>query len=269
MTVLRVAVAGLGAIGWPVVQRLDRGMGGLRLTAVSANDRVKAATRLKALNSPVPVLDLGELADHADVVVECLPAALFRDVAVPTLEAGRTLVTLSVGALLDHEELVELARRNEARIHVPTGALLGLDAVRGASYGTIHSVRMTTRKPPRGLAGAPHLEAHGIDVGAITEATLVFAGSARDAARGFPANVNVAAALALAGIGPDRTEVEIWADPGVTRNTHTIEVDADSTRFTMTIEGVPSEANPRTGKLTPLSVLAALQGLVAPLHVGT
>ena len=102
----------------------------------------------------------------------------------------------------------------------------------------------------------------------MTEPTRIFDGSARDGARGFPANVNVAAALSLAGIGPDRTRLEIWADPTVTRNTHTIELDADSVRFTMTIENVPSE-NPRTGRITPLSVIAALRGLTSTLRVGT
>ncbi len=269
MTTLRIAVAGLGAIGWPVAQRLDRGMGGVRLVAVSARDRAKAEVKVGGLNVPVPVMPAGALAEVADVVVECLPAAVFREVAVPTLEAGRVLVTLSVGALLDHEDLIELARCNDARILVPSGALVGLDAVRAAAYGKIQEVTMVTRKPPAGLEGAPHLVERGLDVAAIDVPTLVFEGTAREAARGFPANVNVAAALALAGVGPDRTTVEIWADPTVDRNTHTITVDADSTRFTMTIEGVPSEENPRTGKLTPLSVLACLQGLVAPLRVGT
>ena len=97
----------------------------------------------------------------------------------------------------------------------------------------------------------------------------VFEGSARDAVRGFPANVNVAVALSLAGIGPDRTSIEIWADPDVERNTHTITVDSDATRFTMTIEGIPSEANPATGMLTPLSVIATLRGLVSTVKVGT
>ena len=97
----------------------------------------------------------------------------------------------------------------------------------------------------------------------------VFTGTAREAARGFPANVNVAAALALAGIGPERTTIEIWADPGIDRNIHRIEVDADAARFSMQIENVPSAENPKTGRLTPLSVLAALKKLVAPLAVGT
>jgi aspartate dehydrogenase len=127
---------------------------------------------------------------------------------------------------------------------------------------------MTTRKPPQGLAGAPYLVAHGISVEGLSAPKRVFSGTAREAAAGFPANVNVAAALSLAGIGPDRTVIEIWADPGVSRNCHSIEVDSDSARFTLAIENVPSE-NPRTGRITALSVLAALRKLHAPLRVGT
>ncbi len=97
----------------------------------------------------------------------------------------------------------------------------------------------------------------------------MFKGTAREGARGFPANVNVAAALGMAGIGPDETTLEIWADPALERNTHTIEVEADSARLHMTIENVPSDENPGTGKITALSVIATLRGLVAPLRVGT
>jgi aspartate dehydrogenase len=128
---------------------------------------------------------------------------------------------------------------------------------------------MITRKPPKGLAGAPYLEEHGIDLEGLAEARKVFEGSAREGARGFPANVNVAAALSLAGIGPDRTRLEIWADPAVIRNTHRIVVEADSARFEMQIENVPSEDNPRTGRITALSVIAALRGLTSTLRAGS
>jgi aspartate dehydrogenase len=146
--------------------------------------------------------------------------------------------------------------------------LIGLDAVRAAAEGDIRSVKMVTRKPPAGLDGAPYLVANGISVTGLNAPKRVFAGSAREGARGFPANVNVAAALSLAGIGPDRTQLEIWADPTIDRNTHRIEVDADVARFSMTIEGIPS-ANPRTGRIVAPSVVAALRGLVATLKVGT
>ena len=205
----------------------------------------------------------------ADVVVEALPAAVFEEVALPAIYAGRIFVPSSVGQLLPRMHLVERARATGARIVVPTGALLGLDAVRAAAEGGVSTVTIETRKPPGGLAGAPYLVAHGIDVLAITTPTLIFEGNAFDAAAGFPANVNVAAALALAGIGPLRTTVRIWADPTVDRNIHTIRVEADAARLTMTIENVPSDSNPRTGRLTPLSVLACLRGLVSTLKVGS
>jgi aspartate dehydrogenase len=178
-------------------------------------------------------------------------------------------LTVSGAALLDAPELVELAERNGGKIILATGALLGLDAVRAAAEGDIREVRMVTRKPPRSLAGAPYLTEHNIDVMALSEPMMVFEGSAREAARGFPANLNVGAALSLAGIGADATRIEIWVDPGLDRNTHTIHVDADTVRFSMTIENVPSDENPGTGRVTPLSVIAALRGMAAPLRIGT
>jgi hypothetical protein len=113
------------------------------------------------------------------------------------------------------------------------------------------------------------LVAHGIGITGLAEPRRVFSGTAREAARGFPANVNVAAALALAGIGPDRTTVEIWADPTITRNIHRIEVEAAAASLSMQILNVPSDDNPRTGRLTALSVIAALKKLVSPLAIGT
>jgi aspartate dehydrogenase len=265
----RVAIAGFGAIGKVVAERLDRGLEGLTLAAVSARDTARAAGAMAGFARPVPVLPLARLGEEAEIVVECAPAALLREIAQPALAHGRLVMVLSCGALIDNFDLVDLARRHGGRILVPSGALLGLDAVVAAAEGTISRVHMVTRKPPKGLAGAPYLEANAIAVTGLSEPKRVFTGSARDAARGFPANVNVAAALALAGIGPDRTTIEIWADPSLTRNIHRIEVEADAARFTMQIENVPSAENPRTGRLTALSVVAALKKLSAPLAVGT
>ncbi len=265
----RVAVGGLGVIGGEVASRLDQGIPGLRLAAVAARDVDKAQRRMVAFRKAVPVVSLGELAGDADVVVECLPAGMFTEIAEPAVRAGRIFLPVSVGALLDSPGLIDLARQTGARIIIPTGALLGLDAMRAAAEGDIRSVRMVTRKPPAALAGAPYLEDHSISLEGLTRPLKIFEGSARDGARGFPANVNVAAALSLAGIGPNLTQLEIWADPGVTRNPHVIEVEADSARFRMTIENVPTEENPGTGRITALSVSAALRGLVDPLKVGS
>jgi aspartate dehydrogenase len=268
MASTRVAIAGLGAIGRKLARSLADGIDGLELAAVAAGNRAKAEAWLAEQGIACPVVSLAELPSYCDVAVECAPSSIIEELCRPMLEAGKKVMVLSAGALLPRPELVELARTRGGQIIIPTGALLGLDAVAAAAEGVIHSVRMITRKPPGGLKGAPHLENNGISVEGLTEPKLVFSGSAREAAAGFPANVNVAAALSLAGIGPDATTIEIWADPTVTRNCHTIKVDADSASFTLSIENIPSE-NPKTGRITALSALAALRKLHAPLRVGT
>jgi aspartate dehydrogenase len=266
---VKVGIAGFGTIGKPVAAVLHRGIEGLELAAICSRDQEKARRNMDGLCDPVPLVGPVELAEMCEIVVECVPKVAFRDIAEPALRAGRTLVTVSGAGLLIHPDVVDLARANGAQIILATGALLGLDAVRAAAEGEIHEVRMITRKPPFSLAGAPYLEDHAISVENLTEPLKVFEGTAREGAAGFPANVNVAAALALAGIGPDRTTLEIWADPALDRNTHRIEVEADSARFSLSIENVPSPENPGTGKITALSVIATLRGLTAPLKVGS
>ena len=266
---LRVGLAGLGGVGLEVARKLiDGAVPGLTLAAVSVRDADKARRNLPQIGDMISLRTYESLADDCDIVVECLPPEHFRAIAESAIDRGRLFMPLSVAQLLDNWDLVARAKEKGARILVPTGALIGLDAVRAAAEGNIKSVTMITRKPPGGLDGAPHLVMNNISVKGLKEPLKVFDGSARDGARGFPANVNVAAALSLAGIGPDKTRLEIWADPALTRNTHRIEVESEVARFSMSIEGVPS-ANPRTGKIVALSTLAALRGLVSELKVGT
>lgn len=268
MTPTRVGIAGLGAIGRTLARALAKGIPGIEFVCVAARDPIQARAWLDQEGIACPIAKLEATPSYADLLVECAPAAVLPDICRPMLSARKRVMVLSAGALLSHPDLIELAEHKGGQIIVPTGALLGLDAVAAAAQGAIHAVRMVTRKPPGGLAGAPYLAAHNISLEGLSEAKRVFAGTAREAAAGFPANVNVVAALALAGIGPDKTMIEIWADPSVTRNCHTIEVDSDSARLAMSIENIPSE-NPRTGRITALSVLAALRKLHAPLCVGT
>jgi aspartate dehydrogenase len=266
---LNVGIAGLGVIGKAVAQALDGGIDGFVLKAISSGRVERAHAAISQLKRSVPLVSAEALAQQCDLVVECAPASAFLEIAVPVLSAGRQLVTVSAAALIENMHVVEIARAHGGRIILATGALLGLDAVRAAAEGHIHSVEMVTRKPPRSLLGAPYLVKRAIDVSALSEPLKVFEGSAREGAAGFPANVNVAAALALAGIGPDRTRLQIWADPTKERNTHSIQVDADSARFHMTIENVPTPENPGTGKVTALSVIAAIKSLNNILRVGT
>jgi aspartate dehydrogenase len=264
----RIAIAGLGTIGRAVARRLADGLPGLALSAIAARDRAKAQAWLDRENISCPLVSLDDLPAYADLVLECAPAEILDQICAPMLNAGKAVMVMSASALLPRPELIELARARGGQIIVPTGALIGFDAVSAAAEGTIHSVEIVTRKPPSGLAGAPYLVANRISLEGLKSARCVFKGSARDAAAAFPANVNVVAALSLAGIGPDRTKAEIWADPNVTRNCHQITVESDSASFAMSIENIPSE-NPRTGRITALSVIAALRKLTAPLRIGT
>jgi aspartate dehydrogenase len=265
---LSIGVVGLGVIGRAICRALDAGMDGLALAGATSRTRDTAESFLKALKSPAPFLSLDALVHASDVVVEASTQAHLEEIAPAALGAGRDLVVLSCGALLGRADWVALAQSKGCRILVPSGAIAGLDGVKGGAIGAITSVTMETRKPPAGLAGAPFIVAQKIDLGAIRQETLIFEGPAIEACRGFPANVNVLAALSLAGIGPELTRSKIYAVPGQTRNMHRIRVEGEFGRLSIEIENVPTE-NPRTGKLSYLSTIALLRDLVAPLRVGS
>lgn len=266
---MKMGIAGFGTIGRVVARHIETSELPMRLDAVSAGDRARAAAAMARLTVPVPIVDAAELAARCDVVVDSAPTAAFRDIAETTLRAGKTLVTVSGAALMQWPEAAELARAHGGRIILATGALLGLDAVRAAAIGIIHSVTMVTRKPVKSLVKAEHVVRNHIDLSGLTEPLRIFEGSAREGAIAFPANVNVAAALGLAGVGPDRTRLEIWADPALTRNTHHIVVDSDSARFELAIQNIPTDENPGTGRITAQSIVAVLNDLVSPIRFGT
>jgi aspartate dehydrogenase len=262
-----VGIFGLGTIGRHVARALAAGIPGLTLAGATTRDGERARAFLSTLVGDPPLLRFDELLDRVDIVVEAATQTALVERAPMILEAGRDLVVLSVGALLDHPEWVDRAAERGARIHAPSAAIAGLDGLKGAAVdGHLDTVVMETRKPPRGIAGAPGVA--GLDLAAITAPTLVFEGTAREACRAFPANVNVVAAVSLAGLGPDRTCIRIYADPSVDRNHHRVTAEGAFGRLRIELENVPSE-NPRTGKLSYLSTIAYLRNLGAPLRGGT
>jgi aspartate dehydrogenase len=257
---LKIGIVGMGVIGHRVAEALTRGIPGAVLVGVSVRNATTAGG--------YPVLPLPTLIERADLVVEAATQASLREFGPAVLAAGKHLMVLSVGALVGVlDEWARLAEKHGCRILVPSGAIAGLDGVKGAREGAITAVTMETRKPPRGLAGAPYIEQHRIDLDAITTETLIFEGPATDAVKAFPANVNVVAALSLAGIGPDRTRIKLYAVPGQARNQHRITVEGEFGTLRIEVENVPSE-NPRTGRLSYLSAIAMLRELSAPVHVG-
>jgi aspartate dehydrogenase len=263
----RIGVVGLGVIGRAVARAVADGLPGCALAGGTSRDEAKGKAFLATLPGTPPYLSLSRLIEASDLVVEAATQAALAELAPAVLDAGRDLLVLSVGGLLDHPEWVARAAARGGRIHAPSAAIAGLDGLKGAAVaGHLASVTMETRKPPRGLAGAPGVA--GIDLDGLREETLVFAGSAREACRAFPANVNVVAAVSLAGLGPDATQIRVYAVPGLLRNRHAVTAEGAFGRLSVEIENVPSE-NPRTGKLSYLSTIAYLRDLGAPLRVGT
>ena len=226
--VLRVAIGGFGAIGKVVAERLDRGIEGLALAAVSARDPARAAAAMAGFSRPAPVAPLARLWEEADIVIECAPAAP----AARDRRAGAGPRPPGHGPELRRAPRQFRSGRVGAPARRPdSGAERRIARARcGDGGGRGRNLQASTWSRASRRAG---LRARPISTGTASRSTnlqapkCVFAGNAREAARGFPANVNVAAALALAGIGPERTTIEIWADPGVDRNIHRIEVEAD------------------------------------------
>jgi len=262
-----IGIVGCGAVGRALIQAVEAGKLNVRLAGVTSRTEKSAREFLAAFQKPPPYLPLAELVSSADLVVEAAGGQVVAELAKKTFAAGKDLMVISVGALLEHPEVMAESRRTGCRLVVPSGAIAGLDGIKSACVGTIAHVTHTTRKPPLGLEGAPYLVERGISLAELSEEREVFSGSAREACRGFPANVNVTAAVSLAGIGPDKTRVRILAVPGLPRNCHDVDVEGEFGKLHVHIENVPTE-NPKTGKLTALSIIRAVADFVDPVKIG-
>ncbi len=257
---IRTGIVGMGVIGTHIAKAIENGIPGVTLAGVSVRTPTTAGG--------FPAFPLDDLLQRSDLIVEAATQAALKEFGPRVLSRGKHLMVLSVGALVGVlDEWAPLAARHGCRILVPSGAIAGLDGMKGAREGAITSVTMETRKPPRGLAGAPCITEQRIDLDAIRVETLIFEGPATEAVRAFPANVNVVAALSLAGLGPERTRIKLFAVPGQERNQHRITIEGEFGRLRIEVENVPSE-NPRTGKLSYLSAIAMLRELGASVQVG-
>lgn len=261
---VRIGLIGYGQIGRSVADAVRAGdAGDTELVAILVRDPARVAG---TPDEHLATTDPGRLyACQADLVVEVGGHEALREHVAGVLEGGKDVMTLSVGALADPEffaQLEGLTARTGRRVLVPSGAIAGLDMISAAALAPLDSVTHTTRKPPKAFTA----EQLGT-TDPVTEPRLLFDGPARDGVGRFPENVNVAAAVSLAGIGLDRTRLRVYADPTVTRNTHEVEVSGHFGRLTLKVENEPS-ANPKTGRVVPLSVAKALRSLTAPIVIG-
>jgi len=263
-----IGIVGCGTIGRALLNAVYEGRVSMRVAGVTSRTESSAREFLSTLKNPPRYLLQKELIAGSDLIVEAAGGAVVPSLAREVFAAGKDLMVISAGALLDYPEIMEQSRQSGCRLYVPSGAIAGLDGIKSACVGQIVHVTMTTRKPPNGLEGAPYLVQNQISLAGLTVEKEIFTGSAREACKGFPANVNVSAAVSLAGIGPDKTRVRILAVPGLQRNCHDIEVEGEFGRFHIRIENVPSE-NPKTGKLTALSIIRSIQDVVDPVRIGT
>jgi aspartate dehydrogenase len=263
-----IGIVGCGTIGRALLAATATGRLPVPVAGVTSRDAGKARAFLATLPQPPPYLELDELVARSHLLVEAAGGAAVPGLAGRAFAAGKDLLVISAGALLEHPELLEEARRRGCRLLVPSGAIAGLDGIKSACEGPVERVTIITRKPSAALAGAPYLAERGISLDGLAEEREVFRGSAREACRGFPANVNVSAAVSLAGIGPERTEIRILAVPGLRQNCHDVEVVGEFGELRVSIRNTPTE-NPRTGRLTALSILRSIREAMDTVRIGT
>jgi len=269
---LKIGVIGCGAIGAQICRAIDSGSINAKLIAICDRSEQNCERLLETLDNKPAICSPAELVRKADIVVECASQAAVREHGLLVLDGGKNLMVMSVGAFMDEkllEDLVSAARRNDCRIYVPSGAIAGIDGLRSAKGGKIEKVEISTTKNPKGLEGAPFIVENNIDLYSFHEKTMIFDGNAKEAVKAFPANVNVAASLSLAGIGPEETRVKVFVDPEASRNIHDITVKGDFGNFKCRIENIPSPGNPRTSLLAALSAIATLKKITEPLQIGT
>lgn len=265
---LRFALIGCGAIGTALLELVKDDVGlaaaAIVVPAGSEADARAVAARLAhgaQVVSAVP-------AEGIDLVVEAAGHAAIEQHVLPALKRGVPAIVASVGALSTEglpQRLEAAAREGGAQVQLIAGAIGAIDALAAARVGGLETVRYTGRKPPRAWTGTPAEE--GRDLGALAAEAVIFEGSAREAARLYPKNANVAATVSLAGLGLDRTMVRLIADPAVTENVHQVEAEGAFGRFELTMRNRPLAANPKTSALTVYSAVRALRGRVAPLVI--
>lgn len=253
----KVGIAGVGALGGIVAKSFP--LDGYTLHRISDPNPKPDIT--------APNVDLETLVRECDVIVECLPAAAARDLAQMVLKTHKTMIMISSCALVLYPELSTAVEKSQGRILVPSGALSGLDAVLGMKKNGITESKIMSVKPPKGFKNAPYILEKNIDLDGMQSRTLIFSGNVFEAAKAFPANVNVAASLALAGIGPEKTMVEVWADPDATGNSHEIVVTGAGSIVRSKIENVPDPSNPKSSAQAGHSIIAALKKRKSQLTV--
>ncbi len=267
---MRITIVGCGSIGTRLAEAADEmpEVKRIYLTDIERPLAEKLAARLK---KAIVVEDVEEDLYHCDLVIEAASQDAAKDIAPRVVSRGVDIMIMSVGAFVDdefRESVKEKANQAEAKVYVPSGAICGTDGLRSASVGRLDEVELITTKGPKSLEGVPYIVEHGIDVDKVKEPTVVFTGTARDAVRLFPRNVNVAATVSLLGLGFDKTRVKIVLDPASKSNSHELRIKGEFGEMTCHTYNVPSPDNPSTSYLASLSAISAMDRAVSNTWIG-
>ena len=254
---MKVGILGCGAIANIITNFAAEGKLGVDLEFFYDRDMERAENLASQVDGTV-VLNPDHLLERVDLVIETASPQAVKEIVPRILERGKDVIVMSVGALLDtdlRKNLKRIARENNSRIYVPSGAIVGLDGVKAASIGKIHQVSLITRKPPKSLGISAEKE------------TVLYEGKAKDAVEKFPMNINVAATLSIA-CGKE-VDVKIIADPNVDRNSHEVHMVGDFGELKTTTHNMRCSINPKTSVLAAYSAIKLLRSLNENLKIGT
>lgn len=269
---MRVGLIGCGAIGTTIAKAVESDER-IRLEAVYDLEFQKALRMVQNLEQKVEAVENFEdlISLHLDVVVEAASQHAVEQYGESILQTGKDLMVMSVGAFVDEgllERITKTAEENRRRLIIPSGAVSGIDTIKTVSR-LIDEITLTTTKHPESLRGASFFQKKGINPEGIKEECVLFEGSAREAVRLFPENVNVAAVISLAGAGWDKTKVKIVADPAVDRNIHQVKASGEFGEVVTLSRNVKSPNNPRTSYLAALSAIKTLKNMENSIVIGT
>jgi len=276
LTRIGVGLVGCGAIGTVIAEAIDRGNVNNASLIIIYDAILERAEKLASRLSQKPFVakSLSEILKRSDVqlVVEAASQEFVMDHAVEILKNNKDLLIMSTGALLDEKllsEIIDTAERTGRKVYVPSGAIVGIDNIKSAALGDIEEVILITRKPPASFMDTDLVKKVKIDISSIREPIVLYEGPAREAVKIFPQNINVAATLSLASIGPDKTRVKIVADPNTKDIVHEIRVRGGFGEIYTRAVNKPFPGNPRTSYIAALSAIATLKRITGNLIIGT
>lgn len=270
MKKIKVGIVGCGTIGAELARILVRKFSDrARLVGLSEHHQEKVVKLKKEFGQSIPFVSISQLIRKSDLVIEAASADISAEVAKAALKNGKSVLVMSVGGLLRNPELFLRKNKSRGRLWIPSGAIAGIDGLLAARTGKISEVRLMTTKPPAGLKGAPYFKAHKFPSLKTVSKACVFKGTAYDAVKAFPQNINVAAIISLAGIGAKKTKVEIWTSLKDRLNTHEIFVRGSFGEIRTLTRNIPSQANPKTSALAIQSAVALLEKIFSPVQIGT